>query len=128
MITGMHHISMKCGTQEDFARAKDFYLNLLGFSVRREWPEGVMIDCGSALLEIFCNGEGIHSKGAIRHAAFATDDVDGIVARVRAAGYEVFIEPNDITIPSVPEFHARMAFCIGPLGEEIEFFQEITFS
>ena len=124
MVTGMHHISMKCGTKEEFDKAKDFYLNMLGFSVKREWPEGIMIDCGSVLLEIFCNGEGIKTKGAIRHAAYATDDVDGIIARVRCAGYKVFIEPNDIVIPSVPECRARMAFCIGPLGEEIEFFQE----
>ena len=128
MIKGIHHISMKCGTKEEFERARDFSLNVLGFSAVREWPEGIMIDCGTGLLEIFCNGEGIRSKGAIRHAAYATDDVDGIIAKVRAAGYEVFIEPNDITIPSVPECHARMAFCIGPLGEEIEFFHEITFS
>ena len=124
MITGIHHISLKCGTKEEFDKAKDFYLNMLGFSVKREWPEGIMIDCGSVLLEIFCNGEGIKTKGAIRHAAYATDDVDGIIARVRSAGYKVFIEPNDIVIPSVPECRARMAFCIGPLGEEIEFFQE----
>ena len=124
MVTGMHHISMKCGTKEEFDKAKDFYLNMLGFSVKREWPEGIMIDCGSVLLEIFCNGEGIKTKGAIRHAAYATDDVDGIIARVRSAGYKVFIEPYDIVIPSVPECRARMAFCIGPLGEEIEFFQE----
>ena len=124
MVTGMHHISIKCGTKEEVDKAKDFYLNMLGFSVKREWPEGIMIDCGSVLLEIFCNGEGIKTKGAIRHAAYATDDVDGIIARVRSAGYKVFIEPNDIVIPSVPECRARMAFCIGPLGEEIEFFQE----
>ena len=124
MVTGMHHISMKCGTKEEFDKAKDFYLNMLGFSVKREWPEGIMIDCGSVLLEIFCNGEGIKTKGAIRHAAYATDDVVGSIARGRSAGYKVFIEPNDIVIPSVPECRARMAFCIGPLGEEIEFFQE----
>ena len=41
------------------------------------------------------------------------------------AGYEVFIEPNNIVIKSEPEFHARMAFCFGPLGEEIELFQEL---
>ena len=126
MITGIHHVSMKCGTAEEFARAKDFYLRVLGFSVVREWPEGVMIDSGDGLLEIFCNGTGIRTKGAVRHIAFSTDDVDGIVAKVKAKGYEVFIEPNDITIRSVPEFHARMAFCFGPLGEEIEFFQEET--
>ena len=126
MITGIHHISMKCGTREEFDRARDFYLNVLGFSVVREWPEGIMIDSGSGLLEIFSNGEGIRTKGAIRHIAFSTDDVDGITAKVRTAGYEVFLEPNDIVIRSEPEFHARMAFCYGPLGEEIEFFQEKT--
>lgn len=44
--------------------------------------------------------------------------------KVKAAGYEVFIEPNDIVIPSDPACHARMAFCFGPLGEQIEFFDE----
>ena len=124
MVTGIHHISMKCDTKEEFEKAKTFYLNLLGFPVKREWPEGIMIECGSSQLEIFCNGKGIRSKGAIRHVAFSTDDVDSIIDSVRKAGYKVFIEPNDIVIPSDPEFHARMAFCYGPLGEEIEFFQE----
>ena len=124
MITGIHHISMKCGTSADFGKAKDFYLNILGFSVVRTWPEGIMIDTGCGLLEIFFNGAGVRNKGAIRHIAFRTDDVDGITRRVREAGYQVFIEPNDILIPSDPEFRARMAFCFGPLGEEIEFFQE----
>ena len=50
--------------------------------------------------------------------------MDSIVRKVKAAGYEVFIEPNDIVIPSDPPFHARMAFCYGPLGEELEFFRE----
>jgi len=124
LITGMHHISMKCGTKEEFEKTKDFYLNTLGFPVKRTWPEGIMIDCNNCQLEIFCNGEGIRSKGAIRHVAFSTDDVDSIIDKIKAAGYKVFIEPNDIVIPSIPKFHARMAFCYGPLGEEIEFFQE----
>ena len=76
------------------------------------------------MLEIFCNGPGIKTKGALRHIAFATDNVDEIVNKIKNAGYEVFIEPNDIVIKSEPECHARMAFCFGPLGEEIEFFQE----
>ena len=125
MIKGIHHISMKCGTTEAFEKAKDFYLNILGFSIGREWPEGIMIDSGSGLLEIFCNGEGIRQKGALRHIAFTTDDVDAMIRKVMDAGYEVFIEPNNITIHSEPEVHVRMAFCHGPLGEEIEFFQEL---
>ena len=124
MITGIHHISLKCGTKEEFEKAKDFYLNVLGFSAVREWPDGIMIDSGCGQIEIFSNGPGIRTKGALRHIAFATDDVDGITAKVKAAGYEVFIEPNDIVIRSDPEYPARMAFCRGPLGEEIEFFQE----
>ncbi len=124
MISGIHHVSLKCGTTEEFEKAKDFYLNVLGFAVVREWPEGIMIDSGSGLLEIFSNGPGVKSKGAVRHIAFGTDDVDGVIEKVKAAGYEVFIEPNDIVIRSDPPFPARMAFCLGPLGEELEFFQE----
>jgi glyoxylase I family protein len=124
MITGIHHISLKCGTKEEFEKAKAFYLDLLGFTVVREWPDGIMINTGNVMLEIFSNGAGIKTKGALRHIAFAADDVDGIVAKVKESGYEVFIEPNDIEIPSDPVFPARMAFCFGPLGEEIEFFQE----
>ena len=123
-ITGLHHVSLKCEKTEDYARAKRFYLDLLGFSVRREWPEGIMIDCGNVQLEIFSNGPGIRTKGAIRHLAFATDDVDAVTKKLKEAGYEFFIEPNDILIQSEPPFPARMAFCFGPLGEEIEFFQE----
>ena len=124
MITGIHHISLKCGTREAFEKAKDFYLNLLGFSAVREWPEGILIDTGCGQIEIFSNGEGIRTKGALRHIAFATDNADEMAAKVKAAGYEVFIEPNDIVIRSDPPYPARMAFCYGPLGEEIEFFQE----
>ena len=58
MIKGIHHISMKCESEEDLARVKEFYLDILGLSVCREWPEGIMIDTGNGLIEIFCNGEG----------------------------------------------------------------------
>ena len=124
MISGLHHISLKCGTVEDFEKAKSFYIDVLGFTKVRDWPEGIMIDFGNGMLEIFSNGPGIKTKGALRHVAFATDNVDEIVDKVKKAGYEVFIEPNDIVIKSEPEYPARMAFCFGPLGEEIEFFQE----
>ena len=124
MIKGIHHISMKCETTVELEKAKSFYLNLLGFSLVREWPAGIMIDSGNGLIEIFCNGAGVRETGAIRHVAFATDNVDCMVKKIRAAGYEVFKEPNDIEIPSEPVFRARMAFCFGPLGEQIEFFQE----
>ena len=124
MILGIHHVSMKCESPEDFDRALSFYTGLLGCREVRSWPAGVMLDAGNTRIEIFRNGPGIRSKGAIRHLAFATDDVDEIAARVKAAGYDVFIGPKDTVIASDPPLPARMAFCTGPLGEEIEFFQE----
>ena len=66
MITGIHHISLKCGTKEEFEKAKAFYLVLLGFTVVREWPDGIMINTGNVMLEIFSNGAGIKTKGALR--------------------------------------------------------------
>ncbi len=38
--------------------------------------------------------------------------------------YEVFVEPGDKVIASNPEYSIRMAFCYGPLGEQVEFFSE----
>ena len=124
MIKGIHHISMKCGTEEDLRKVKEFYIEILGLKVCREWTDGFMLDTGNGMIEIFTNAEGEHRLGAIRHVALLTDDVDGTVEKVRAAGYEVFVEPNDKIFDSVPPHKVRMAFCFGPLGEQVEFFSE----
>ena len=124
MIKGIHHISMKCGTAEELAKVREFYIELLGLEVIREWAEGMMIDTGNGLLEIFTNADGTHCLGAIRHMALLTDDVDEIATKVKAAGYVLFIEPNDRDIPSDPVYPIRMAFCYGPLGEQVEFYME----
>lgn len=81
LVKGLHHVSMKCSSMEEYEKTVDFYKNI-------------------------------------------TDDVDACVDAVKKAGYEVFIEPKNIEIASIPVFPARIAFCRGPLGEEIEFFQE----
>ena len=124
MIKGIHHISMKCGTSEGLCKVKEFYITLLGLKICREWSDGIMIDTGNGFIEIFTNAEGVRQLGAIRHIALLTDDVDEIVEKVRAAGYEIFVEPNDKVIDSTPEYPIRMAFCFGPLGEQVEFFCE----
>lgn len=122
-ILGMHHVSMKCADKVLFEKAVAFYKDILGFCEERRWAEGVMLKAGtSARLEIFCNGEGIPELGAVRHFALETKNVDELAAKVKAAGYQVFIEPKNITIESQPPFHARMAFFYGPLGEQVELF------
>ena len=76
------------------------------------------------MIEIFCNGAGITEKGAIRHFALLTDDIDALAQKIRDAGYPFFIAPDNRVIPSDPPYPIRIAFCTGPLGEEIELFQE----
>ena len=123
-VRGIHHISMKCGSPEALAAVKVFYCDLLGLKIVREWPEGIMIDTGAGLIEVFSNGEGVRAEGAIRHVALKVDDVDTLADRISRDGYPVFMKPNNIVIASEPPLPARIAFCTGPLEETVELFCE----
>ncbi len=126
-VKGIHHIAIKAKGLEEFDRTIDFYSNLLGMPVVRRWGEGVkqgaMVDTGAGWLEIFANGDEIPLTSLLRHIAFEVENTDACVERVRNAGYKITMEPNDIVIGSVPPLPARIAFCIGPVGEEVEFFE-----
>ena len=124
LIKGIHHVALKCCNMEEYEKTIHFYREVLGLKVERTWSAGTMFNTGSGLLEIFNNAQSQLEQGVIRHIALATDDVDACAAAVSAAGFEVFMEPKEICIPSEPAFPARIAFCKGPIGEEIEFFQE----
>lgn len=124
LIQGIHHVAMKCCTPEEYDKVIRFYRDVLGLPVARTWAAGTMFDTGTGLLEIFNNADFPLPQGTIRHFALAAADVDACVRAVTEAGYEVFLGPKDIVIPSEPPFPARIAFCYGPLGEEIEFFCE----
>lgn len=127
-ITGVHHIALKCRGIAEFEKTLAFYHEILGLPIVRTWGSAgnsaAMLDTGAGLFEIFANGEDRLGAGALRHLALATTDTDACVAAVRAAGYEITMEPTDIVIASDPPYPARIAFCIGPVGEELEFFQE----
>ena len=105
MVTGIHHVSMRCGRPEEFERAKAFYCGVLGLEIRREWPEGVLIDTGNGLIEIFNHGEGETGKGAVRHFALAADDVD------RCAEQILPTRPFRRESPSAPAPWARRSSC-----------------
>ena len=60
----------------------------------------------------------------IHHISMKCGTAEELAAKVKAAGYELFIEPNNKDIPSDPVYPIRMAFCYCPLGEQIEFFME----
>ena len=127
LICGIHHVALKCDGTAEFEKTLHFYQDILGLEPVRSWGEGenagAMLSTGDGLLEIFASGRKL-PQGAIRHFALRTERVDDCVAAVRAAGYPITVEPKDIVIASNPPFPARIAFCTGPLGEEIEFFQE----
>ena len=126
LTKGVHHIAIKCAGREHFEKTIHFYHTLLGMPIVREWSsaEGLPCAIGSGMMEIFANAPDVLPQGTLRHLAFATDCVDECVAVVRKAGYEITMEPTDICIPSAVPYPARIAFCIGPVGEEIEFFEE----
>ena len=124
LISGIHHVAMKCADMEEFEKAKDFYGRVLGLEQLREWPAGVMFDSGSGYIEIFNSGKAAASTGTINHFAFYTNDPDACVKTVKENGYEVFVEPKNVVLASQPPLPIRVAFCRGPVGEEIEFFSE----
>lgn len=119
-INGIHHCSMKC-TPAELAGVRRFYCDALGLPVVREWPQGIMLDTGRGLLEVFTNGPGRRETGAIRHIAFEVDDAAACAETAREAGFDVFLGPKEIVEPC----HALIAFCYGPLGEQAEFFQPL---
>ena len=126
-INGVHHIALKAKGLENFRELVNFYHGILGLPIVREWGEGegigMMLDTGAGLLEIFANAPDRLGSGALRHLAFDVENTDVCLEAVRAAGYTVTMEPTDIVIASDPPYPARIAFCIGPVGEKVEFFQ-----
>ena len=128
MILGIHHVALKCCGTAEFEKTVAFYRAVLGIPVLRTWgagtAAGAMLQTGSGIIEIFASAESRLEQGAVRHFALATDDVDSAVRAVRAAGYAITVEPKDLVIPAQPPYPVRIAFFIGPVGEEVELFQE----
>lgn len=125
-MKGVHHISLKARDEANFQEVLTFYTEVLGCLLVRSWGEGegrgAMLSLGNTLLEVAANGGPELKKGRFAHIAFAVEDVSGAVERVRQAGSNVFIEPVDKSLGS--DYPIRVAFCMGPAGEELEFFQE----
>lgn len=138
MITGIHHVSMKCHGAEELKKVLSFYVDLLELRIVRIWDkegssipvseyklqlekiEGLMLDTGNGQLEIFTNLNYEPDTGIIRHFAFSVDDAEMYAQKCKSAGYEVFVGPKEINLGGQK---AKMAFCFGPLKEQIEFFQ-----
>ena len=125
MIKGIHHVCIKCDTQEKYEETLRFYQEVLKMKVKRQWDGGTMMETGAGLIEIFNQGDAPLEQGVIRHFALATDCVDEVVDAVRKADYPITVDLKNVTIPCDPPYSIRIAFCTGPMEEEIELFQEM---
>ena len=131
---GLHHVALRTKTWD---ASLTFYKDVLGFAEKLTWayPDGNragMLDTGGgSYLEMFeTRGDTPAPGGVLFHAAIRATDVDAVVARVRAAGYKITVEPKNVTIQTnngVGPVPVRIAFFEGPNGEIWELFQnELT--
>jgi glyoxylase I family protein len=116
LIADIHHVSLNV---TDTERSLGFYRDLLGMEML-DRPDfsfgGAWLDAG--------NGRQVHlietsdvPADVGQHVAFVVSDIDGVVERVRAAGYRV----GDAK--SVGGTAARQTFVLDPDGNRIEFNQ-----
>ena len=73
VITGVHHIALKCKGIEYFEKTVSFYRDILGVPAVRQWGKGTESESclNPGIIEIFSDGNDIPGEGAIRHVAFA---------------------------------------------------------
>ena len=125
-VTGLHHVSLST-SPEDYPKALRLYRDLLGFEMICEAappaPDALaMLAMGNTVLELIPDGGGAAGSGPLAHIALATDDVDELLEEVRAAGYDVTMEPEDFVLPNGVSI--RIAFFRGPAGESVELVRE----
>ena len=115
-------------TVRDMERSVAFYRDLLGFDVlgqllvNKGRMKLVYLRSGGAYVELFEYRDhdaetavGVpDTVGGFKHLALQTDDVDGLAARLKAAGIEFTLDPLDA------EGGVRLAFFRDPDGNLLE--------
>ncbi|MCB0111290.1 MAG: VOC family protein [Caldilineaceae bacterium] len=125
---GCHHIAVQT---RDWDASMKLYRDVLGMSVAAEFgsPERkiVLLDMGDGShMELFQPKADTPAPGAaapndpVTHFALATTDTKAATEHVRAAGYEITVEPKTVDLGALT---VTIAFFNGPNGESIEFFQ-----
>lgn len=135
---GFHHVALRV---RDFDKSVGFYQSVLGCTPTVAWGEApsraIMLDYGGGnYIELFEKPAEPSlpadqlttqpSAAAILHVCLRTNDVDGIISKVRDAGCNVLLEPKDTRIPDTitgDPLPVRLAFFSGPDGETIELFK-----
>jgi len=125
---GMHHVAVHA---RDWEASLRLYRDVLGMEPIAEFgaPERkiVLLDTGDGShMELFAPTAESPAEGSespndpVTHFALAVDDARAATEHVRAAGYEVTMEPKDVQLDSL---NVTIAFFTGPSGESVEFVQ-----
>jgi glyoxylase I family protein len=126
--SGTHHIAIQA---RDWEVSLRLYRDVLGMTLVSEFgsPERkvILLDMGDGShIELFAAKADTPPPGApaandpVMHIALATTDAAAAINHVRQAGYEITVEPKEVTLGSIK---ATIAFFKGPNGELLEFFQ-----
>ncbi|MEI8195745.1 MAG: VOC family protein [Phycisphaerae bacterium] len=92
MIKGIAHVCIGC---KDLAEAERFYCQCLGFTKRFDFVKGEKVigfylQVGPNMYLEFFQADSVPAAGSpIRHICLETDDLDGVIARLTAHGYQV---------------------------------------
>ncbi len=128
LTKGIHHVAIAAKGVTHYKEVLKFYTEILGMEAVRSWgteecPSTMLDIGGGSMMEIFSNGKDASGDAALLHLAFDVESTDKCAQAVEKAGYKITIPPQDITINADNPVSARIAFCIGPVGEIIEFFE-----
>lgn len=122
----IHHIALQT---TDWAGSLRLYQDVLGMTetARFQGGEGqtiILLDVGDGshveLFEPKAGATPSSDSAHFFHLALATSDARAATERVRAAGYEITVEPKDVTLGAL---EVTISFFKGPNGELLEFFQ-----
>lgn len=124
---GVHHIALQT---RDWEASLRLYQGVLGMTEVTRFSGGdgqtiVLLDAGDGShLELFepsaTTPTGAAANGPVTHIALATTDTRAATERVRRAGYEVTVEPKEVTLGGL---EVTLSFFRGPNGETLEFFE-----
>ncbi len=127
MPSKFHHFALEVS---DADRSAEFYCSLLGFERGDEFnfPDRgrkiIFVRLGDVAIELLGDAETeplVHQPKMVgwKHLCLQTEDVDGEVERLRAAGVKITTEPFDTGIGS------RIAFFEDPDGIPLEFWSDL---
>lgn len=83
---------------------------------------GCWLSLDGDILEVFESPA--RKDGVWKHIAIACQDVDAVYQKALEHGAKAYVEPKNLSLELEQPLRARIAFVIGPGGEQIELFSQ----